>query len=134
LGLVVGLLAGGSLRNLGAVRFRWLPILFLAVVLRFATEAALNRGVALAEELRLPLLAASYGLLLATLWTNRRNPGLSLAFIGIVGNATAITINGGRMPVWEPSLTAAGFTLADVGAAIHTVLPPTPDSSFLVHG
>jgi MFS family permease len=36
------------------------------------------------------------------------------------------------MPVWEPSLTAAGFTAADIGTAFHTVLPAALDAGFLV--
>ena len=41
---------------------------------------------------------------------NRGYPGLGLAFVGILLNATVIVINGGYMPVWEPSLNAAGLT------------------------
>ena len=37
------------------------------------------------------------------------------------------------MPVWEPSLLAAGFTRADVSPALHIVLPPALDASFLLH-
>jgi hypothetical protein len=63
-GLVTGLLAGGHLANLAAVRLRWIGVLFLAVVIRFATEWALNAGIPFAETFRLPLFAASFGLLL----------------------------------------------------------------------
>ncbi len=44
-----------------------------------------------------------------------------------------IVANGGYMPIWEPSLTAAGFTPADVSSAIHIIIPATLDASFLVH-
>ena len=54
LGLVLGLLAGGSLRNLAEIRLRWTGLLVAAVVLRFGTEAALGAGVDIVEALRLP--------------------------------------------------------------------------------
>jgi len=76
-GLVTGLLAGGHLANLAAVRLRWIGVLFLAVVIRFATEWALNAGIPFAETFRLPLFASSFGLLLGGLWVNRHQPALA---------------------------------------------------------
>lgn len=133
LGLIVGLLAGGKVSNLVAVRLRWIGLLFGAVIVRFLTEAALIRGSDLAETLRLPLFAAAYGLLLVGLWVNRRHPGILIAAVGILGNAIAIVANGGFMPVWEPSLTAAGFGPNDVDPALHVLLPAPIDGSFLLH-
>lgn len=133
LGLIVGLLAGGKVSNLVAVRLRWIGLLFGAVIVRFLTEAALVRGSELAETLRLPLFATAYGLLLVGLWVNRRHPGILIAAVGILGNAIAVIANGGFMPVWEPSLTAAGFGPSDVDAALHVLLPASIDESFLLH-
>ena len=75
LGLVLGLLAGGSLINLSSVRLRWVSLIATAVIVRFGTEAALLAGVPLIDTLRLPLLAASFGILLVGLWGNRSLPG-----------------------------------------------------------
>ena len=133
LGLVLGLLAGGTLGNLGSIRLRRSWLLACAVVIRFGTEALLNANVGPAEALRLPLLAAAFGLLLVALWTNRSYPGLSLAFVGVLFNATVMVVNGGYMPIWEPSLLAAGFRLGDVSTTTHTLLPPGLDASFLLH-
>ncbi len=132
LGLIVGLLAGGKVSNLVAVRLRWIGLLFGAVIVRFLTEAALIRGNELAETLRLPLFAAAYGLLLVGLWVNRRHPGILIAAVGILGNAIAIVANGGFMPVWEPSLTAAGFGPNDVDPTLHVLLPASVDGPFLL--
>jgi MFS family permease len=57
---------------------------------------------------------------------------MSIAFIGILSNATVILVNGGFMPIWEPALIAAGLTPADA-TAIHVILPPPLDASFLLH-
>lgn len=133
LGLVLGLVAGGSLANLASIRLRRTWLLLAAVVIRYGTEALLNANIPVIADLRLPLLASSFAFLLVALWTNRTYPGLSLAFVGILSNATVIVANGGYMPIWEPALIAAGFQPADIGTTIHTILPPTLDASFLLH-
>ena len=132
-GLGLGLLAGGSLANLASVRLRWIAVLLFAVILRFTTEWLLIRGVALVETFRLPLFLLAFVLLLATLWVNRTHPGLRLAFVGILSNTIAIGANGGHMPIWLPSLEAAGFGRPDVISPFHTVLPATIDIDFLLH-
>lgn len=133
LGLVLGLLAGGTLGNLATIRLRSTWLLLVAVLLRYGTEILLGADVPLVDALRLPLLAAAFAFLLVGLWRNRTYPGLSLAFVGILSNATVIVVNGGYMPIWEPSLLVAGFNPSEIESAIHTVLPPTLDASFLLH-
>jgi DHA3 family macrolide efflux protein-like MFS transporter len=132
LGLVLGLLAGGNIWNLASVRLRWIGVLLFAVVVRFGTEAAIGNGIALAEQLRLPLFGGAYALLLAGLWANRSHPGMSLAFVGILANLVAITLNGGRMPIWEPSLVAAGLTPEDARTVFHTLLPAALNADFFL--
>jgi MFS family permease len=133
LGLVMGLVAGGTLGNLASIRLRSTWLLLVAVILRYGTEILLNAHVAPIEALRLPLLAAAFAFLLVGLWKNRTYPGLSLAFVGILSNATVIVVNGGYMPIWEPSLRAAGFDPTSITSALHTILPATLDASFLLH-
>ena len=130
LGLILGLLLGGRLENLANIRLRFLPLLFVAVIIRFGTEAALSFGVPFAETLRMPLLGLAYGLLLFTLWKNRFSPGLALAFIGIASNALVIMVNGGRMPVWIPAFQASGLQ-GPLDSVLHIPLGPTIDTQFL---
>jgi MFS family permease len=122
LGLVLGLLAGGSLRNLAEIRLRWAGLLVAAVVLRFGTEAALGAGIDIVEALRLPLLVGAFAILLVALWVNRTYPGLSLAFLGVLANGLVILVNGGYMPIWGTALSAAGLTPADVTRSFHVVV------------
>jgi MFS family permease len=133
LGLVLGVVAGGSLANLATIRLRRTWLLLAAVVIRYGTEALLNADIPIVADLRLPLLASAFAFLLVALWTNRTYPGLSLAFVGILSNATVIVANGGYMPIWEPALITAGFQPGDIVSTIHTILPPTLDASFLLH-
>ena len=130
-GLIAGLLAGGRLGNLVEVRLRWMGVIFVAVIVRFGTEAALARDIPLAETLRLPLLVGAYLILLAALWINRRLPGMAIAMVGILSNGAVIAVNGGRMPIWEPSLAAAGLTAADVSSQLHILLRPELSTGFL---
>ncbi|HET8786357.1 MAG TPA: DUF5317 family protein, partial [Candidatus Limnocylindrales bacterium] len=132
LGLVAGLLAGGSLSNLVGVRLRLLPAIFAALLVRFGTELLIGNGVGFVEALRLPLFVGALTLLLAALWANRRQPGMSLAFVGILSNTIAIAINGGRMPILLQSLQSLGLTEADARTTFHTVLDGTK-TDFLAH-
>ncbi len=132
LGLLLGLLLGGRLENLANIRLRFLPLLFVAVIVRFGTEASLSFGVPFAETLRMPLLGLAYGLLLLTLWKNRFYPGMALAFIGIASNALVILVNGGRMPVWMPAFDASGLQ-GPLDSVLHVSLGPELGSAFLLH-
>jgi MFS transporter, DHA3 family, macrolide efflux protein len=130
LGLIAGLLAGGSLSNLVSVRLRWMAAIFAALLVRYSTELLIARGFALADALRLPLFAGALTLLLAALWMNRRQPGMSLAFVGILSNTLAIVANAGRMPILLQSLEAVGLTEADARTPFHAVIRAT-DPNFL---
>jgi MFS family permease len=132
LGLVLGLVVGGSIWHLGSVRLERTALLFAAVALRFGTETLIALGFAPADALRLPLFGGAYALLLFGLWANRAHPGLSLAFVGIFGNAIAIVANGGYMPVWSQSLAAAGLVETDVRSVFHRVLDTGLNSEFLL--
>ncbi len=132
LGLVLGLFAGGSIGNLATVRLRLVAVLMIAVILRFGTEWFLLHGNTVVETLRLPLFAAAFALLLVGLWVNRTQPGMRLAFVGILLNAIAIVTNAGHMPIWTPSLLAAGFTAADM-TPFHVLLGADLNADFLRH-
>jgi MFS transporter, DHA3 family, macrolide efflux protein len=135
LGLILGLLAGGHIGNLAAVRLRYVAILFLAVIVRFGTEVALNAGVDIVQTLRILFFGGSFALLLIGLWANRSHPGLNLAFIGILLNTIAIVINGGYMPIWQPSLIAAGFDPSQVLSPFHQIIANDALSAdFFLHG
>lgn len=131
LGLLLGLAAGGHLANLGNIRLRWVGFLLAAVVIRFSTELLLEAQIGLVDTLRVPLLGTGFALLLAGLWVNRGYPGLGLAFVGILLNAIVISVNGGYMPVWAPSLAAAQFTPADISSAIHVIVDNVSAIDFL---
>ena len=132
LGLVLGLLFGGRIGRLADIRLRLVPLLVAGVAVRFGTEAALGAGAAAVDQLRVPLLALGYGLLLAFLWRNRAYPGLLLAFVGIASNGLVILVNGGRMPVWMPAYEASGLA-GPLTSVLHLSLPVDTAGEFLAH-
>jgi MFS family permease len=129
LGLILGLLLGGRLERLAEIRLRHLRLLFLAVVLRFATEILITSGTALGAGLRVPGLDVAYVLLIYTLWHNRGYPGLALALVGTASNAVVITWNLGYMPVWLPALQASGLP-ARLDSPLHVLLNPGTAADF----
>ena len=123
-GIVLGLTAGGRLDNLASVKLRWVQALFIGLFLRYAVQYAIENGNDPAQALRLPLFTIGFALLLGALWVNRSYPGIPLAFVGILLNATAMIINGGYMPVWGPAIAASGLSPAEAVSAFHVVVDP----------
>ena len=125
LGLVLGLLAGGNLVNLATIRLRRLELLARRASCSGSGRSSCStRASPPSRRCGCRCSPAAFGLLLVALWANRGYPGMSLAFVGILSNAVVIVVNGGYMPIWEPSLIAAGLTPADVTTALHYILPP----------
>ena len=132
LGLILGMLAGGSLENLLDIRLRWLPVLLVAGAARLALDVALA-GSGVPDALRMWLVLACYTLLSAMLLTNRSLPGMTAAALGTIANGVAIVVNGGWMPVWQPSVVAAGLNPA-LHSNFHKLLTGPVDAGFFARG
>jgi MFS family permease len=133
LGFGLGLAAGGRLDNLLDVRLRWWPVLLVAAGARFGLDAALAAG-GVPDAERMWLVLVAYVLLTVMLLANRNLPGLTAAALGTVANGIAIVVNGGWMPVWQPSLAAAGFDPTVVHSSFHVLLTGPVDAGFFAHG
>ncbi|MDP8905020.1 MAG: MFS transporter [Chloroflexota bacterium] len=123
IGLLVGLLLGGRPQRLLDVQLRWMALIFAALALRIGTQVAIASGVDAADALRLPLYAGAFGLLALAMWLNRGQPGLVVVAAGVLANGFAVVVNGGWMPVWVPSLAAAGLSVEDLNTSFHRPLP-----------
>lgn len=132
LGVVAGLVAGGSLRNLLSAQLRFGALILGGLLLRVITQWGLDQGVEIVESLRVLLFAASFGLLVVALWLNRSQPGLLLAMVGIAANGLAVLANGGYMPVWLPAVEMAGLTIGDLSPTFHVLLPEELGLEFLL--
>ncbi len=54
--------------------------------------------------------------------------------VGAAANGVAIVLNGGWMPVWGPSLAAAGLSVGELNVAFHKLLPETFGLEFFLRG
>ena len=111
-GLVAGLLAGGSLRNFERVQVHWWGAAFAGLALQLIP---LQRW--FVEDVVVGALVASYAILIAFVWVNRRLPAAPLLLAGLALNMLVIGINGG-MPVSAAAIRAAGHDGDVLPAAI----------------
>ena len=100
-GLLAGLLLGGSVGNLGSLRVRWLSLAYVGLGLQvLAFPSGLLPWSTSAGAARV-LWLASYVVLGAFVLRNVRLPGVALIGVGQLCNLAAITANGGDMPVTQ---------------------------------
>jgi hypothetical protein len=122
--IVVGFVAGGSLRPFQSLQVHWWGAALLGLALQgvpFTSEPGRSYGPI--------ILLASYALLLAFAFVNRRLPALWLVIAGLAMNLVVIGVNGG-MPVSAAALEVAGGRadrLAGTGTLKHHLMGPDDD-------
>lgn len=106
--LCVGMLRGGTISNLSQTRLRFVPFVFLALVVQvlifspiLGKEPFIHR---IGPYIHIATLVVSAGVMLL----NRHVPGMKLIFAGAALNLLVITANGGFMPISESALRIAG--------------------------
>jgi hypothetical protein len=108
LGVLIGFLLGGRLSGLGKLKLRWLPLIFLALVIQllvfpvFSDRAVV--GVA-TESLHI----VSYVLLAIWIVANVRLSPMLLLGLGAACNFSVLVANKGLMPASVHALQQAGF-------------------------
>ena len=110
LGLVLGLLRGGSLRNLATLRVRhpWLPLLAFGLQAGFfLLPDALT---SIPAWVRTAIVILTYGGMISFLLLNLALPGSRLLLAGAALNAAVMSANYGFMPVTPEALARAGHT------------------------
>lgn len=108
LGVVVGLLRGGSLKGLAALRVRLWWVLLLAFLAKFLLVKAGAGGVSWAGVLEPYVNSGVYAASLSVLLLNSSLPWLKLILVGTLLNMAVVMLNGGRMPVSEEALASLG--------------------------
>ena len=108
-GVVIGLVGGGSLRRLGQRRFALWPLLPAGVLLQLPVV----------DRLGVAGLLASYVCLLAFAAANLRMVGMGLVAVGITLNVIPIAVNRG-MPVDPDAIVAARIATTDELPTLHT--------------
>ena len=98
--------AGGDLRRLSDVRFRYAAVLFIALLAQVVIISVLPRG---NEGLKEGIHVATYVMIFAFLAVNIRVPGVWLIAVGALLNFAAIVANGGVMPAAPDAVERAGL-------------------------
>lgn len=111
LGLVFGLVTGGSIGNLARLRFRWPWVILIAVVVR---EAVLLTPLNRVDGARFVYVLALAAIVAWTIWHFDRVRGIWLVTAGAALNLLVIVVNGARMPV-APELAASLIRHGNVG-------------------
>ena len=95
-GLVAGIAAGGSINNLGAIRFKWPLIPLFALIMR---DVGVGTPLAFTPYAPLLYVTGLSLLLLWALWHRHRVPGIVIVAVGMFLNLVVIGANLGHMPV-----------------------------------
>jgi hypothetical protein len=104
-GVLLGLIFGGSLRKLAALRFRIWPLALIGLALQLLPVPTFNDP-RLERWIGAGLLVLSYLLILAFVLENKQFPGFPIVLVGILLNVFVISLNQG-MPVTDEALRAA---------------------------
>jgi hypothetical protein len=107
IGVAAGVVTGGKLGNLSAVRFRW-PYFVLGVLI--VKEVVLLTPLSRIDGTQFVYAASLAALVAWTIWHIDLLPGVWLVSIGAALNLLVVLVNGGRMPV-SPELAARGSHL-----------------------
>jgi len=105
LGLLIGLLRGGSFKNLSAAELRAVPVVFIGVILQLGSAFAERADL---HWLPLALVLASFACVFVFAAMNFSLPGMTLIAIGALCNLVVISANNG-MPVSRDALERAGL-------------------------
>lgn len=100
-------LTGGALSRLAQLKLRWLwtaPAALLVQVL--ITEIVRGANASLLADAHI----ASYGLVVAFLWANRRIAGVPMIALGTLSNLLVICLNGGVMAASRTAQRLAGLS------------------------
>jgi Family of unknown function (DUF5317) len=105
-GLLAGLVTGGSLRPFAAVRIGWPMILLLLVALAIK-ELGVFGPLARSDLTPWLFLASNLALVLWAIWHRGQLRGVELVGLGIALNLVVVAANAGHMPV-SPALAHQG--------------------------
>lgn len=116
---IAGLLRGGSLESIAETNFRWVPVLFAALILQLGFD--LWDPAWLSDRGGLAILLASHVAVALFFGLNWKLPGMLLAAAGFLLNVIVIAANG-AMPISDRAAEAAGLENFEQFGIKHEVL------------
>ena len=121
-GIGAGLLLGGRLERLDAMRLRWTPLALGGLIVQVILFSGPVGG--FLGDLSPFVYVASTGAVLIFVLRNLRINGLPIVAVGAALNLAAIVANGGFMPAAAEALAAAGR--AETGGYSNSVVRAAP--------
>lgn len=98
--LGVAVARGGRISNLANIRFRWIYLLTLPLLIQIVLFSPLAGLLGLQAQSFPSLYILSMGIAALVVWANRTLPGFQWLLAGLFSNVIVILANGGYMPVW----------------------------------
>ncbi len=121
LAILIGLATGGSLRSFGTVRFRLLPLVFIALLIQIAIFTPIAGDTDLIHRIGPWVYVGTIAMLLAFMALNLAIPGMKLILLGTLLNGLVIVANGG---VFVEPFTAPASLGSKPGLRYRIVLGP----------
>jgi len=109
--VIIGLILGGSFRNLSNLKIDGIYIIIAAFLLDAAGIWSVRLGLVSIGQITFVIDVIMYVLLLVFVLKNVRNPYIVTIGAGFLLNALVIFANGGAMPVGAYAVHAAGLNL-----------------------
>lgn len=116
--VVVALLRGGNLRNLGDIHIRWAWLALLALAIQLIAIRFMLDWLGPARV----LLPVTHMVIVAVAWANRDLDGMWLLAAGVALNLVVIAANGGFMPITPALLAQVGIAESIDSIELHTRL------------
>lgn len=126
LALVIAILRGGRLVNLGDIELKAWWLLLVSLGLQLGTRWLPDET--WSETAGVVMVLASFALLMVLVILNRSKPGMWIAGLGVLMNFTVIAFNGGMPVLAGAAEVASGFTVAEPdisGSFKHVLLDET---------
>jgi len=108
IGLLIGFLSRGRLSGLGKLQLRWLPLVFIALVIQLLIFPFFT-STAILPFAKAPLHILSYVLLAVWIAANIRMAPVVLLSLGAICNLSVLIANRGLMPASITALQKAGL-------------------------
>lgn len=108
-GMIIGKLRGGKLKNLGKFMFKSSFLLVFSLLLQLGASILISIGNQKVIDNRMVIYIVAYIMLFIVLFFNLERGAVWLILIGSIANFAAIVINGGSMPIDISILEKMGF-------------------------
>ncbi|MEW6662183.1 MAG: DUF5317 domain-containing protein [Bacillota bacterium] len=132
LGILIGWLRGGRLKNLGNQHIRLILLAVLAYLLQVGLNYAASREMVFITRHVMPFHLFSYFLVFIFIIANRGLPGMVIMGMGLFLNFVVIAANGGVMPVSAQNISPSLIELQPSASwALHSLMTGETKLAFL---